>query len=156
VSFHEFGHNIDHVLNQEVGNGRKSQFFSETYKNGLLGQTAKAEAEAFIQNYRAGLSEVAGRDIPYAAACKKLSMELTDKITLMERADLSDIFEGATDGKVLLGVGHGKVYWKLVNNGVEVFAGIFSASVCNYGSLATIKQYFPETYKVFQEMVRLA
>ena len=153
VAFHEFAHNIDYRINGKV-NGDGSSAYSETYKNGLLGKTAKKEAADFIENYRAEMEKKKGSPVSVAEACKKISEELTEKIPLMERTDLSDIFEGATNGKINLGVGHGKDYWKTRDNGIEVFAELFSASVCNRGSLNAVREYFPETYKVFKDIVR--
>ncbi|GHU76361.1 hypothetical protein FACS189461_3840 [Spirochaetia bacterium] len=155
VAFHEFGHNIDHKINVKI-NGDSSALYSELYKDGLLGKTAKAEASEFIENYRLKMEETEGRSVSLDDACARISDELTENIPLTERGDLSDIFEGATDGKINLGVGHGKDYWKDHDNGTEIFAEIFSASICNKGSLTEIKEYFPETYKVFQEIVRSA
>jgi hypothetical protein len=155
VSFHEFGHNIDFQINEEYGNGNKEKAMSETYKDGLLGKTAKAEAETFINEYHQKCKQ--GKFLwNIDDTCGRIKNDLSRDIPLMFRCDISDIFEGATGGKVSLGIGHGKEYWKGRDNGKEVFAEMFSASVCNSGSLNMIKQYFPETYKVFQEIVRLA
>jgi hypothetical protein len=155
VAFHEFAHNIDHKINQTV-NDDNDYHFSETFKDGLLGKTAKAEAAEFIENYRLEMEKNEGRKISYEEACDKISDELREKIPFMERANLSDIFEGATDGDVNLGMGHGKEYWKDHDNGIEIFAEMFSTSICNKGSLNTIKEYFPKTYEVFKEIVRSA
>jgi hypothetical protein len=155
VAFHEFGHEIDHEINKNV-NGDSGHLFSETFKEGMLGKTAKAEAAEFIENYRLEMEKKEERIVSYEEACDKLSSDLCEKYTLMERADLSDIFEGATDGRVNLGAGHGKEYWKDHDNGTEIFAEMFSASICNKGSLNTIKEYFPKTHEVFKEMVRFA
>jgi hypothetical protein len=155
VAFHEFGHNIDQKINEKLNNDNGKQM-SETYKDGLLGKTAKAEAAEFIENYRSAMEAKEGRAISYEEACEAISDELMEKLPLKERGDLSDIFEGATDEAIHLGVGHGKDYWKLTDNGVEIFAEIFSASICNKGSLNAIKEYFPETYKVFKEIVEVA
>jgi len=153
TAFHEFGHNIDFKINEKV-NGDVSKAYSETYKDGLLGKTAKNEAAAFIEKNRLQMEQETGRPVSAEEACEKIYEDLMEKIPLIERADLSDIFEGATDGKISLGAGHGKEYWETHNNGTEIFAEIFSASICNKGSLNEIKEYFPETYKVFQEIVR--
>lgn len=153
--FHEFGHNIDQRINETI-NGDDDRLMSEVYKNGLLGKTAKEETAQFIENYRLGMESGEGRLISYNEACDKISDELINKIPLMERSDLSDIFEGASDGAICLGVGHGQDYWKRNDNGIEIFAEMFSASICNKGSLNVVKEYFPETYKVFKEIVGVA
>jgi len=153
VAFHEFGHNIDFRINEKI-NGDISKGYSETYKDGLLGKTAKSEAATFIEDYRLQMEQDLGHSVSTKEACEKISEELMEKIPLMERGDLSDIFEGATNGEINLSIGHGKEYWKKYDNGIEIFAEMFSASICNKGSLNTIKEYFPETYKIFQEIVR--
>jgi len=155
VAFHEFGHNIDFKMNEKI-NGDNSMAYSESYKDGLLGKTAKDEAAAFIEKYRLQMEQGMGRSVSAEEACEKISEELWEKIPGIERYDLSDIFEGATNGKINLGAGHGMGYWEAHNNSTEIFAEIFSASVCNKGSLNAIKEYFPETYKVFKEIVRSA
>lgn len=155
AAFHEFGHNIDFIINEKT-NGDVLKAYSETYKDGLLGKTSKEEAAAFIEKNRLQMEQETGRPVSIEEACDKISEQLMNKIPLLERTDLSDIFEDATDGKINLGLGHGIEYWEMHNNGVEIFAEIFSASICNKGSLNAIKEYFPETYKVFQEIVRSA
>jgi hypothetical protein len=155
VAFHEFGHNIDHRINKTIDDNT-DHLFSEVFKDGLLGKTAKTEAAEFIENYRLEMEQREGRKVSYEEVCDKIGSDLCEKYTLMERADLSDIFEGATDGDVSLGVGHSKEYWKVHDNGVEIFAEMFSASICNKGSLNTMKEYFPKTYEVFKEIVRSA
>jgi hypothetical protein len=156
TSFHEFGHNIDHAINQRIGDKKYDKFYSESYKDGLLGKTAKTEVAAFIKQYQHDYLVTMKQPISYNKACELITYKLTAEIPLLERADISDMFEGATGAKICLGAGHGKEYWKDRDNGIEVFAEMFSASVCNFGSLNAIKTYFPETYKVFQEMVRSA
>jgi hypothetical protein len=155
VAFHEFGHNIDHKINQAI-NGDDGYLFSETFNDGLLGKTAKEEAAAYIESCRLEMETKDGRPVSYNEACERLGEDLQDKLPWKERADLSDIFEGATNGDLNLGAGHGKEYWNYVDNGIEIFAEMFSASICNKGSLNTIKEYFPKTYEVFKEIVRTA
>ncbi|GHV52241.1 hypothetical protein AGMMS49579_09180 [Spirochaetia bacterium] len=156
VSFHEFGHNIDYLINRTDGDGKPGKFFSESYKDGLLGKTAKQEAESFLlQRWKEHRDKTGQRLLP-EKFYSMVQKELMTAIPLLERGDISDIFEGATNGKLCLGAGHGKEYWQHRDNGKEVFAEMFSASICNFGSLNNIKKYFPETYKVFQEMVKIA
>ena len=72
----------------------------------------------------------------------------------MERADLSDMLEGATKGKISCGYGHGTSYWNSLEAlGTEAFAEMTSATITNPQSLAIIKKYLPESYKVYQEMI---
>jgi hypothetical protein len=156
LSFHEFGHNIDYLINKTTGDGKPGKFFSETYKDGLLGKTAKHEADSFLLQRWKEHRDKTGQKLPPDKLYSMVQKELMTAIPLLERGDISDIFEGATGGKLCLGAGHGKEYWRYRDNGKEVFAEMFSASICNFGSLNNIKKYFPETYKVFQEIVKIA
>ena len=72
------------------------------------------------------------------------------------RADLSDMLEGATNGRVSCGYGHGKKYWSggIVDHlATEAFAEMTAASMVNPESLALIQRYLPESYKIYCEMV---
>lgn len=81
-------------------------------------------------------------------------------LTPKEKADLSDILEGATTGKISIGFGHAASYWKQRNNGgvndglaTEAFAEMIDSTFACPESLATIKKYLPKSYGVFQEMI---
>lgn len=78
----------------------------------------------------------------------------------LDRADLSDIFEGATKGKIQCGFGHGKKYWSDrtfggVSDGLatETFAEMIDSTFTCPESLATIQKYLPKSYALFQEMI---
>ena len=63
--------------------------------------------------------------------------------------------EGAGIGVAYpLGSGHGLSYWTYRDNGKEIFAEITSAEAAHPGSLSAIREYFPETYKVYQTMLK--
>lgn len=83
-------------------------------------------------------------------------------IPLQNRTAISDIFEGATRGKVQAGWGHGKTYWKdqddwtgVKHSGVskEAFAEYVNASMLNPEMLEVLNQYLPESSKVFDEII---
>lgn len=77
--------------------------------------------------------------------------------------DVSDMMEGATNGSLKLGMGHGSSYWRQpvtrttkVNNGHlenEFFAECTAATINNPESLKMIKKMFPESYKIYQKIV---
>lgn len=72
----------------------------------------------------------------------------------MTRADLSDILEGASNGRITCGFGHGKAYWKRETAlSTEAFAEMFDSTITSPEQLEAIKTYFPESYQVFQEML---
>lgn len=69
--FHEYGHNIDYVLNRKYGNGDPMQAFSETYKDGIFGKTLAEEAEKALADF--------GRENGFVG--------LPNKGTVMQEAD---------------------------------------------------------------------
>ena len=86
-------------------------------------------------------------------AYTKLQSEIR-QIEPKARADLSDIIEGATKGKIKCGFGHGNSYWKdEAKLPTEAFAEMLDSEMANPQSLETIKKYLPESYKVFCEML---
>ena len=91
------------------------------------------------------------RDVIEAKFCEKIRSELS----LIARSDISDMFEPAMNLSFPFGVGHGKNYWKNRDNGKEGFAEMFSAEVNNPESLEQIKKFFPESYKIFREMLEV-
>ena len=74
---------------------------------------------------------------------------------MIARSDISDMFEPVMNLSYPFGVGHGKKYWKNRDNGKEGFAEMFSAEVNNPESLEQIKKFFPESYKIFREMLEV-
>lgn len=75
-------------------------------------------------------------------------------IPIMGRADISDIVEGATKGKVKGGFGHGNSYWKDSENlSLEAFAEMTDATLTNPEQLLYIKKYLPKSYDVYLEMI---
>lgn len=51
VVFHEYGHNIDYVLNRIYGDGDKRKAFTTTYKDGIFGKTLAEEANEAIEAF---------------------------------------------------------------------------------------------------------
>lgn len=76
------------------------------------------------------------------------------KLNPYQRADLEDILEGATRGK--LGEGHGNSYWKHGEwtLSTEAFAEMYDSTVANHESLEAIKKYLPKSYGVFEDMMK--
>lgn len=87
------------------------------------------------------------------AFCTGIKRELT----LIQRSDISDMFEPIMPKSCQFpfGVGHGVGYWARHDNGKEAFAEMFSAAVNNAESLEQIKRFFPESYKIFKEILEV-
>ena len=78
--------------------------------------------------------------------------------SIYETSDISDMFEPYTVEHwgidYPFGVGHGKDYTMNKQNlPLETFAEMYSATVTQNDSLPTIREFFPESYKVFEEML---
>jgi len=163
VLYHEYGHMTDYLSAREFGYNNSTAFteifngldangkavFTVKGSGGLLGQTAKKE----LSNQIKAIKKAHGVTTKSAAA-NILIDEIRKNYSLLARSDVSDMLEGAGIGvKYPLGVGHGTSYWKGRDNGKEIFAEIMSAEVASPESLACIKKYFPETYKVFRTIL---
>ena len=104
-----------------------------------------------------------GPELQRSAAYRSVA----DEISAMgnaSNADVSDLFSGATLNKCEDGWMHDTDYW----NGVgiedfetfklahEGFAEFFSASTANPESLEMLRKYFPESGKIFDELIKIA
>ena len=100
-----------------------------------------------------------GLKITKSMACQAVSLQVR-KLDLLHRADLSDILEGASRGKIRCGVGHGASYWTKRSSGgldwglgTEAFAEMTSASMACPESLEAIQTYLPRSWALYQEML---
>ena len=162
TTMHESGHSIDRAISRKFGSR-----FADRYDGGLFSKTIKAEAEKHVQRKVKELENDAEYKASHPHAFKKngtvkidyaraeLGKELR-KGSFKTTGDVSDMFEGATHGKVTGTGGHGKSYWNYHDVSTEAFAEMFSATTTNSESLGNIKKYFPESYKVFNEMMTYA
>lgn len=118
----------------------------------------------FISDYSWGFYERNGKFLggepkySKSFAYKAIQKEIM-QIPSIGRSDLSDLLEGATDGRIQCGYGHGKSYWKKLMGideklATEAFAEMTSATIANGDSLATIKQYLPKSYKMYEDMLK--
>lgn len=98
-----------------------------------------------------------------AYAYKAIENEIKGSFNELAYGDLSDILEGATNGKIRCGIGHmgrDKGYWKKRVIGpyedglsTEAFAEFLDSALGNEDSLVLLKKYLPNAYKVFVEML---
>ena len=183
TTFHESGHAID-GLTAQYGSKNGLWHFSSTYKDGLFPATIKKEvddwAKAILADMKAHKTDFqywvdkgwitqqyadyyAGQEglkITKRMAFDAIKREM-QSLTPLQMADISDILEGATRGKIACGVGHGAgSYWttRTYNGidwglGTEAFAEMTSATMSCPESLAVIKKYLPKSYAVYEEML---
>ena len=156
VVFHEYEHHSDYIMNRRYGTGKEKKSFSESYKDGIFGKTLKQEASKAVENFareRFGAKET---DVVITdAIIKEFCEHMKEELTLMQRADISDMFEPVMPKECAypFGVGHGTAYWRNRDNGKEGFAEMYSAMITNPESLEQIKRFFPESFKIFLEML---
>lgn len=122
------------------------------------GMTAEEVKQA--KGYKKEIMAAVRKDGQYRNAIKKdrayeeVSKELS-AMTDAQKADLSDIFGGATGNKVNGGWGHRASYWDSGNQALakEAFAEFYSASMSNPDSLALLKQYLPKSAGIFEDII---
>lgn len=120
-------------------------------KRRLIDPSERADVIAYKIKKAQEAAETIDWDAAETAFCEHIKKELT----LMQRSDISDMFEPIMSKKHAypFGVGHGTSYWNSRDNGKEGFAEMYSAMVDNPESLEQIKRFFPESFKIFQEML---
>ena len=165
VVFHEAGHGIDSACRKLVNeSGVFASHFSGAYKGGVFPQTIKDEVMELVNAYDKQLKQeykARGEKYYKVYAYKALENEIR-AYNSYARADLSDILEGATNGKVQCGYGHGATYWKDrtiggISDGLatEAFAEMTDSTMSNPESLELIKKYLPKSYKIYEKMLEV-
>ena len=196
--FHEYGHNIDYVINRKIGNGNAMQSFTENYKDGIFGKTIREETDRAIEKYgrehgffRVTTDEEIIDDaenmvrrrlmredekaeyirrrmetrtefFDRSGAEKAFAKEIKEKYKLSDRGDISDMMESSFSFGYPFSAGHGKDYWKTygigkehIRVGREAFAEMYASSIANNGSWKLIQEFFPESVKIFDEIIEM-
>ena len=113
------------------------------------------EAEDRINMVLASLKDGGVNSVRRQDAYNFLSQEITN-IPHLGQYDVSDIWHGATNRKVHGKWGHTRAdYWKYTSVGTEGFANMGRATVNCPESLAMIQEYFPQSYDIFLEMIKM-
>jgi SPP1 gp7 family putative phage head morphogenesis protein len=150
VFFHEVGHLFDD----------KAGEISFSYKNGKFDEIMKAE---YIDFYKSKMQEwkkqfPEGTKLRQADVNANITKELKT-IPFSARVEISDIFDGLSNGAVNGGAGHtfeNRNYWKTHKVSSEAFANMYSAKVNNPDSVETLKKYMPKSYEFFEEILKEA
>lgn len=187
--FHEFGHMVD-SLSGDVSETYKDGVFAKTIQSeanayidarnkqlraGFKRAVAEKDTDWLVANgYMSSWKAEYIRENPDMEKTALAALKHTktyayravaDEIRSMndaQKADLSDLFGGATVCKCEDGWGHEKTYWrpKLSQKGYELkplahegFAEFFSAYTANPESLEMLRKYLPESTKIFEEMI---
>ena len=139
-------------LRDMVANFGNPEWFREMGLTRYDTETLRGQ-QTTVDQYLGLYARAPGRSMACEAMEKEL-MALTDA----QRCDISDIFEGASDGDVRAGWGHIDSYpnyWdpEGISLSHEAFAEMFSAHTCNPGSLEALKRYLPESVDVFYDII---
>ena len=161
VFFHEYGHNIDYIFGKDKRQLYMGDFepLSVHYNDGAFKKMLMKECEETVSAWYAqsGMTE----PITDKAVGKAFAKYVTDKYNIYQRGDISDMFEEYLTGvygrdlQYPFGVGHGYNYFHTRQNSLpkEAFAEMFSATVTGNDSLGVIKEVFPKSYEIFNEML---
>ena len=160
--FHEFGHNIDYL----AGGRTYGSSFTEQVKlsNGKnFGETIYDEVQNMLK------AEPGKASDKRSSLYKKLMADYENDPKSM--AVISDVYGGATNNVLSLGIGHKKTYWQPAKTrsftpskedkenfrnkmvGREGFAGMFAADANNSVQVDMLKKWMPESYKAYKEIL---
>lgn len=191
VTFHESGHALDSIVSGQTPgftrhfSGRyQNGLFPKTIKDEVGAMVSAKDADlkaqwkahegdwdwlhknGFISDGNYQFFQQYGRWIggepkySKSMAYKAIEREIM-ALSPLQKADLSDIIEGATGAKIQAGFGHGKSYWtKRTIGGIadglatEAFAEMVDSEMSNPDSLAILKQWLPKSYGVFCDMLK--
>lgn len=158
VFFHEFGHHLDYSTYD--GKNMYSSI-KHTVSNGkTLGETVKSEVRRMINTKTGKAFE------KKLALLEDLKADFNKDKTVM--GSISDLYGGATNNQLSVGVGHSNNYWKPPKSklfkvdgkqyknerlGKEAFAEMFAASVMDPNEVAMFKKWLPESYDMYKELV---
>ena len=173
--FHESGHHISNIFSKRTNNSKdvsewfesKKYFRKVTDKTGnkvdvgyTLNDMLKKEGWDYFDNRILEIKQdYKDKGIKDRVTISTVYNDLKDKfseMTYLEQTDISDMFDGITNGKVYGCSAHSKSnpkYWRTHEPGVEAFAEMFSATINNPNSLKRIKEFFPKSYEIFEEIM---
>lgn len=187
--FHEFGHMVD-SLSGNISETYKGGAFARSIqsevnayidarnkrlRDGFKKAVAEKDTDWLVENgYMSSWKAEYIRENPDMEKTMLAALRHTktyaykavaDEIRHMDdaqKADVSDLFGGATVCKCDDGWGHSKAYWrpKGTQKGYELkplahegFAEFFSAYTANPESREMLRKYLPESSKIFDEMI---
>lgn len=149
--FHEFGHRIDYSAGYAAGEG----YAPLSHQMGL-GKKIKEEVEGLVKSIQAEYGYKDKKDAYFRLSMTMLKRYEDDPTSL---GGLADMVFGATHGKAG-GYGmpvHSKSYFSgavgAENLSTEAFSEFFECMTANPSALETLKEYLPESYKMFEEIL---
>lgn len=162
--YHEFGHNIDYLANNNDG-AITADFRLSNGKT--LGETVYSDVQKRV---KAIAKEKKLKPLYARDDIKKQLASLQEKDGTIV-SSISDLYGGATNNQAKSRVGHRSSYWKMntlqkrymkmtnaqyrdTRLGVEAFAEFTAAALTDEVELNLLKEWLPETYDMYFELIR--
>lgn len=162
--YHEFGHNIDYLANNNEG-AITADFRLSNGKT--LGETVYSDVQKRV---KAIAKEKKLKPLYARDDIKKQLASLQEKDGTIV-SSISDLYGGATNNQAKSRVGHRSSYWKMntlqkrymkmtnaqyrdTRLGVEAFAEFTAAALTDEVELNLLKAWLPETYDMYFELIR--
>lgn len=162
--YHEFGHNIDYLANNNEG-AITADFRLSNGKT--LGETVYSDVQKRV---KAIAKEKKLKPLYARDDIKKQLASLQEKDGTIV-SSISDLYGGATNNQAKSRVGHRSSYWKMntlqkrymkmtnaqyrdTRLGVEAFAEFTAAALTDEVELNLLKEWLPETYDMYFELIR--
>lgn len=162
--YHEFGHNIDYLANNNEG-AITADFRLSNGKT--LGETVYSDVQKRV---KAIAKEKKLKPLYARDDIKKQLASLQEKDGTIV-SSISDLYGGATNNQAKSRVGHRSSYWKMntlqkrymkmtnaqyrdTRLGVEAFAEFTAAALTDEDELNLLKEWLPETYDMYFELIR--
>jgi hypothetical protein len=161
-TFHELFHNLSHAASLRTGIDKDFTYIFVSEKHGItLTEMLKKEADEKIQSVLKSLKDEAVKNgLKRSSVLRKDAIAYLNKelraIPAYEQFSLSDIWDGATNGKIWGRGQHSisyKGYWNRTGVGVEAFPIMADGAIHHPESLKRIKEYFPKSYEIFLEIL---
>lgn len=175
--YHETGHHISAVYSKSKGQNKdvsewfeSKKYFKEQFaKDGskvkvgmTLDEMIRKEGWEYIDNTLKEMRVLAKQNglkansVNATQVYQKITKDLRD-MSVLEQMDISDMFDGITNGKIY-GYGQHSVstknYWRTNSVGSEAFAEMTDATINNSASLKRVKEYFPKSYEIYEEIIK--
>ena len=118
-----------------------------------------ASLRPLVEKHLSGFIENEINSIVHSQKVGKEFMNwVKNNYSIYQRTDISDMFQKYTVDHYAtsrpFGIGHAYSYFNRDESlPTEAFAEMYSATITNNDSLPVIKEFFPEAYKVFEEML---
>lgn len=133
--------------------------------NGIKDALIDADDSILRPLFEKHLSKIANEEFEAIIHSRKTGNDFVTWVnknySLYQRADISDMFQKYTVEHYAkprpFYIGHKYSYFDNEENlPTEAFAEMFSATIADSDSLPVIKEFFPESYKIFEEMIEEA